>query len=814
MGGSVTGPHDCDAAPGYRLGVIISPEHGISITESPQPNTIRSPMSAIRLGLAAVGVAVSLVPLVGNGGDRSTFKSDFEEILRGIPGWILNLVAGTLQLITVTASVVGILALVALRRFSRLLRVVMAAGLALLGMWGVSSLVGSDVVHLGRPLKAVYGQGTAVPTTDQLAMLCAAILVQSPWWSVRWRRLARFVIVCSVGARLATALAEPSTMLMAIAVGFLASQITHLVLGIPNQRPRAKDVVRVMTRFGYQLISVEVLQEANFRGVATFRAVCADEQVLFIKVVSRESWAAGLPERLYRFIRFREVGDNRPFATVRQRVEHEALCALKAHSDGVPTPRLTVVTEFPNDAMLLSFEALSMRAIDSLDASERGEDLLHNVWNIVIALRASRTVHHRLNGGYLMVDDERNVMVVDFSEAQLGASDRALSSDVAEVLSITSARLGVPIAVSAAVRAVGPAVVAEALPRLQPLALARSTRVAVKEADCLEELRTEIERVTGAPEVKTEDLERIKPRTLLYVVMTALGVSAIVPHLIGAGDVWSKLQSADLWWVAAALGLSLLTYFGAAIALDGSIPDRLPFGPNVGVQFATSFAGVVAPGGALALTAQFLQRRGVDPALAVAGVGVDTLAGVVVHFSLLGVFLAQAGTSGLAAFRFPAAAVLLVIVAVAAVLIALMLAIRPSRALLAARVLPALRRAGLGIAETARHPMNLVQLFGGSALITMGYLLALQASVAAFGQGPSFTSVALVYLIGSVLSSAAPTPGGIGAVEAALITGLTSSGMASDGAFSAVMLFRLATFWLPILPGWLAFSVLQRSGDL
>ena len=51
-------------------------------------------------------------------------------------------------------------------------------------------------------------------------------------------------------------------------------------------------------------------------------------------------------------------------------------------------------------------------------------------------------------------------------------------------------------------------------------------------------------------------------------------------------------------------------------------------------------------------------------------------------------------------------------------------------------------------------------------------------------------------------------------MEATLIAGLTSAGMGSDGAIGAVMLFRIATFWLPLLPGWLAFTVLQRSGDL
>ena len=794
--------------------MILSPNGETIITEPPQADTVRSPMSAIRLGVAAVAITLVLIPLVGSGGDSSQFQKDFHDLLVGVPTWILNLVASSLQLVTLSASVVGVLALIVLRRYLRLLRLVVAGALAFLGLFAISNLVGNDVLYLGRPLPAIYGQGAAVPTTDQLAMLCAGVLVQSPWWSARWRRLGRIVLGCAVGARLATALAEPSTMVMALAIGFTAAQITHLLLGVPNQRPKGIDVSRVLGRFGYRLALVEVLKEPNFRGVATFRATDVSGQILFVKVVSRESWAAGLPERLYRYVRFREVGDDRPFVTVRYRVEHEALCALKAYSDGVPTPRLAVVTEFPGDAMLLAFEAVSMRPIDSLEDRERGEDLLHDAWQVVVALRSSRTVHHQLNGEFLLVDDQRHLMVVDFSAAELGASDQALAGDIAEVLAITAARLGVTTAVRAAVQAIGPVAVAEALPRLQPLALARSTRAAVKEANCLDELRAEVERITGAPTVRADDLERIKPRTLLYVLMTALGLSAIIPQLIGAGDVWSKLQSADLWWVTAALGLSLLTYFGAAIALEGSIPDRLPFGPNVGVQFATSFAGVAAPGGALALTARFLQRRGVDPALALAGVGVDTMAGVVVHFSLLGVFIAQAGTSGLAAFRFPATATLWLILGAVAIVLAMILTVRRSRALLFARVVPALRRAGHGMAETARHPFNLIELFGGSAIITMGYLLALEVSVLAFGHGPSFTSVALVYLVGSVLSSAAPTPGGIGAVEAALITGLTSTGMASDAAFSAVTLFRIATFWLPILPGWFAFTVLQRSGDL
>lgn len=100
-------------------------------------------------------------------------------------------------------------------------------------------------------------------------------------------------------------------------------------------------------------------------------------------------------------------------------------------------------------------------------------------------------------------------------------------------------------------------------------------------------------------------------------------------------------------------------------------------------------------------------------------------------------------------------------------------------------------------------------LFGGSALITLAYIGAFAASVEAFGGGPGFVVLGAVYLAASALA-AAPTPGGLGALEAALIAGLTGVGVAAGPAVSAVLLYRLATYWLPVAPGWLAWRVLQR----
>ncbi|HEY1346675.1 MAG TPA: lysylphosphatidylglycerol synthase domain-containing protein, partial [Streptosporangiaceae bacterium] len=110
----------------------------------------------------------------------------------------------------------------------------------------------------------------------------------------------------------------------------------------------------------------------------------------------------------------------------------------------------------------------------------------------------------------------------------------------------------------------------------------------------------------------------------------------------------------------------------------------------------------------------------------------------------------------------------------------------------------------------AASPVKLGLLFGGSALITLFYIAALVASIKAFATGPSLVIVGAVYLGAAALAAAAPTPGGLGAIEAALIAGLQGVGMQAGPAVSAVILYRLTTYWLPILPGWLSWRFLQR----
>jgi undecaprenyl-diphosphatase len=803
---------------------VLTDRPAFAVTEPTEPAYVRSPVTMIRLVGALVLLLIMYLALRGTRDGQ--FATDLGTLLAGAPRWIVTGAVGVCQIGFLVPAVLGFLGQLVLRHFARVGRMVLAAVVCVAGLVVLSKLVGpralrlvprrhlriragADAATTGR---SGYGIGAAFPTTVDLGMIAAWMFIDRGHWSTRWRRIGLLLLVIGALAHLGVSLADPTAIVATVAMAAAASALVQLLLGVPNTRPRAAAVGEILGRLGYEVAAVE--RFGGFQGFAGFRVRLADARQLFVKIVSRDSWAALLPVRLYRAARFRDMGQDRPFRSLRSLVEHEALCALKAHSDGVPTSRLAVVTEFPPDAMLMAFDARPFTALSELEPERRTPQLLTSIWAIVATLQRSHTVHRRLNADALLVDEAGGVALVEFASASLGVVGSTLSTDVAEVLAATAAPLGAERAVEAAVAGVGPAAVAAALPRLQPLALTPRTRAAIKASGGLDQLREEVQRVTGIDAVHIAELERIKLRTVVTIAMTAVALWTLIPQLVGVSAVWGELRNVNWWWAAAALGLSVVTYIGAAVALDGSVPEQLPIVPNIGIQMATSFVAVAAPGGALALTARFLQKRGLDTPTAVAAVGVDTVAGGIVHVILTALFLILAGTSGLASFQLPSMTTVGLIVGGVAVVAAAGLVVPWSRAQVTTRLVPATKRSFVNVGELARQPTKMIELFGGSLTITMAYLLALEVAVAALGGGPAFTSIALVYLVGNAISSVAPTPGGIGAVEATLIAGLTSAGMPSSTAVAAVILFRLATFWVPLLPGWGAMALLQRSGDL
>ena len=68
--------------------------------------------------------------------------------------------------------------------------------------------------------------------------------------------------------------------------------------------------------------------KVDARGSTPYFATLDDGTGLFVKVLGGQERAADLLFRVYRFLRLKNVGDDRPFSSLRRTVEHEALVAL------------------------------------------------------------------------------------------------------------------------------------------------------------------------------------------------------------------------------------------------------------------------------------------------------------------------------------------------------------------------------------------------------------------------------------------------------------------------------------------------------
>ena len=317
------------------------------------------------------------------------------------------------------------------------------------------------------------------------------------------------------------------------------------------------------------------------------------------------------------------------------------------------------------------------------------------------------------------------------------------------------------------------------------------------------------------PSAATESIqfERIKPRTLVMIVVGTIAGYLLVTQLAKVNLV--ELVTTAKWgWVAAAVGFSLITFFGAAWSLNGFVPERLKLHRTLAAQLAGNFATLVSPPtiGSIAINVRYLQRSGLHPALAAASVGVSQVLAFVFHIVRLFAFGIAAGTTAEHTFNPPRWVVIAVVVVV--ILMLASLAVPYVRKQISARVLPLLKEVGPRLATVAQRPAKLAEGIGGILLLNLAFVGVLYASIEAFGGSMAIAVVAVVYLAGATLGQAAPTPGGLGAVEAALVAGLTAGGLDAGIAVSAVLLYRLITFWIPTIPGYWAFTWLSRIGAL
>ena len=797
-------------------------------SQPPDPHRrVRLPSDRLRL-VGAVALAI-LVAAAGVVGHRAGCELGQEILHRAaiFPRVLLNVVQ-----VLAFVSTIGVPVALAVERLVKHERVqvvdaVGAATLAYLAAFGVNVITS----HY-KDSAVAQAIGGATPMQVQLAVGVAAVTILG---FVRGQYRTLFLSAAALGGLAAVLLGRDSAtgVLLSALLGRIVATAWRSVRGVLDTRPGIGRILAELGHDGFRAHpgSVRVLEPGadgarRFRVTASDAADHAHRQTLDLSVLDQSQRAAYLASRLWQWIRLRGPVHRRSFFSLRRTVESEVLMSMAVEAAGIRTPRLRSARQVDQDTALLAYEHLDAPRVADLPDRAWTPALHGDVWALWRHLRARQLAHRELTTGHLRLDASGCLWLTDVGYGEITAEDVLSRLDGAELLVSLALRVGPARATEEAVDALGPATVASLLPLMQPILFSEDTskalrrrRAAGDRADIVGAIRDRIVALHPEADVQPISLERVRPRTVLSVVGGAIAFYLLATQLTGFQ--LPKLNTWQAWgWVAGAVVASGLTYVAAAFNLLGCVKERVPVGRTVTAQVAAAFAGLVAPGavGGLAVNTRFLQRAGIPVARAVTAVGVSQVIGFACYVVLLLLFSAFAGnrqkqSGGLSAIT-PSATVTGVVIALA--VIGLLIAAIPRlRAFVISRAKPLVTDIVPEFLQVARSPRKVAQAFGGAVGLPFAASLCLWASVnAVSGSAVNLAAMGVAYLLAKAVGSLVPTPGGIGGVEAVLTAGLTTAGVPSAIAATSVIVFRLLTWWLPVIPGWFAFAGLQRRGAL
>ncbi|MGO4616034.1 flippase-like domain-containing protein [Nocardia sp. 2YAB30] len=632
-----------------------------------------------------------------------------------------------------------------------------------------------------------------------IAMLAAVLTVSSPWLPTRPRRWLWFLLLAFAPIHLVVSTVVPARAMFGLAVGWLVGAVIVLVVGTPALEVPLDAAARVLAERGHTVIGFTVLHPAGRGPLVLAAAIDGPERELIVEMYGKNQRSFGALRQLWRWLTFRTSETAALHGSMHRAVEHRALMAIAIGDLGLASCTQVAVAALSRGWVLFAHTQPRGTPIAAVS-----DDVLPSVWQALNTLHRGKIAHGDLRPTDIRIADDATVFG-GFGSAEFGASDKQMQSDVAQLLVTTTAVFGKEPAVRAAIDTLGEQRVLTAASRLTKSAIPLGIRKAVPAwKSALSGARDEVRKQTGQVRIEAEQITRFSRNQIIQLVLLIGLVYVAYPFISAVPTFFTQLKTANWWWALLGLAVSGLTYLGAAAALWACASGAVSFRNLVIMQIANTFAATTTPArvGGLALSVRFLQKGGIGAVRATAAVALQQAVQVITHVGLLVVFSIAAGTSTDLSHFVPDATVLYLLAGVGVGIVGTFMFVPKLRRWLNTSVRPQLQEVLGELADLARDPKRFSVIILGCAAITLGFAGALWASVQAFGGGTTFVTVTIVTMIGGTLASAAPTPGGVGAVEAALIGGLAAFGLPAGIAVPAVLLYRVLTCWLPVFCGW------------
>ena len=648
----------------------------------------------------------------------------------------------------------------------------------------------------------------------RLAAAVAVIGAVTPHLVRPLRSVGHWLVLLSVAGTAVSAVSTPGGVVAALAIGLAAASIVNLALGTSAGRPGLDDVAKSLAQLGVHARNL-VEEKRQPAGVVRLRGIGPDDRPLLVKLYGRDAAENQRVQRLWRTAWYRgggpAIGSSRLHAA-----EREAFVTLLAREGGIPSRDVVTAGEAATgDALLIL--AGDPTPLATLAPEQIDDGLLRDCWKALGRLGELRIAHQQLDPETVVLVDGA-VGFVELGGATVAPAAHQLDVDRAQLLATTAVLARTERALAAAVEAIGTDGVASLLPYLQDAAFASPLRRALNEADVdVDGLRDAAATAVKVDAPELVNLRRVSPRAALQVGLLALAAYTIASAASGVDwdEVRTSVADASWAWIVAGFVVAQTPRVAQAISTLGSVPAPLAFGPVYVLQLATGYMNVALPSNLarLAVNIRFFQRQGLSPTVAVASGAIDSFVSTVIQAVALVLLLVFSSASVELDVPLPSGdprLLLWIVAGIVVVAVAVLVTIPRLRGAISERFSqwwPDVK----ATLSTLRAGHKLAQLVLGSLAAEILFAVALGLFARSFGYDLTLAELLLINISVSLLGSLVPVPGNIGVAEFGLTVGLTGAGMSPEAALGAVFLYRIATFYLPPLWGFVSLRWLQRN---
>lgn len=611
-------------------------------------------------------------------------------------------------------------------------------------------------------------------------------------------------------------------MMVSLLVGRCIGLLIRFTVGSPNIGIWGQGIVHAAQSVGLNPIRIDFAGDTalNARNLSVddditynsrrYTLTTDDDHQFIASVADAQNHSKSYVRQVWQSVQLSHLSLRRD-RSVNDMTHHHMLMLLAVRNSGLDAVEPYAATQSKDSAILFLHKNTAITAANTDTISDN--DIAH-VLRFLDTAHAHGITHRHISVESLARNAQGELIVCGWENGDVTSSAAHIAADRVQILTVLSALVGVEATIRAARTAWSDEKLQSITPFVQNVLIPSSVRdMSTWNRSIMKDLRSQLSALGSQDDTDDVDLvplSRFSLRNFITAVLVVIALFVVLTQL-NMRTVIDSVHHASPSFAALSFIAGCASWIGSAITLGTYMDSDKRRALDVFIsQVAQSFAAVSMPAGIgpAFVNLRFLRKTGHKNNSATAVMTATVAVQFATVFSILIIFGLFTGNNGIT--RLVPTGTLAIVLGILGLIIALSMIITPVRKLIMTKLVPPLKNFARQLLFLITQPQKLALAVMGSIIQNLLLGLSFWAALRAFNIPANFIDTTFIFLVANTVGSAAPTPGGLGGVETSLTVAFTGVGIPSAMALSAVLLFRVMTYWIRIPLGAAAMSYMNK----